>query len=281
MQVDKLTRTLGDSNLSIGTHLGMESLFWNYIKLYDEEREIDKQDINNYSLHLFNIFTLLRNVLNSIDYNDKIHLMSDVKTISSYLLDEVYTLIHMYKEFGFKVIVYFPDYSKVIKNFNVGKEYPSVVLWQLYQMMNGFLLELLKDKTKYPEIVFTDHRLPEIKELKPYLLTTSFGVDLLNKGNYLLLESHTGKVLGREHFGKKSHSIGKNDLTHLPMIPQLYYILGDTGLVKPFDFKTRRTVYELSIANHWTYRTSPSRVNFDLKKNEITRYILNNFKNIY
>lgn len=281
MDASKLERTLGDTNLSIGTHLAMETLFWKDMKLYDESREFEKHDLSEYSLHLFNVFTLLRNVLNSIQFNDKIQLLMDYPTVSSYLYDEIETVKYLYTQYGFQAQIYFPDYTRVIKNFNVKKEYPSVVLWQLYQAMRGFIDKMFPDKEKNYGIIFTDYRLPKLETKKPFLLTTSFGVDLLNKGNFANLESHTGNLIKREHFGKKYHSIGKNDLSDLPMIGELYYILGDNGLVKPFDIKTRREVYNMSINNKWTYRTTGSKVSYDLNRNPLTKGILTGFNNLY
>ena len=44
-------RTTGASELSIGTHLALESLFFDKLKLYDDTREFKKLKIQDYSYH--------------------------------------------------------------------------------------------------------------------------------------------------------------------------------------------------------------------------------------
>ena len=133
-------RVIGDTNLSIGTHLAMESIFFNKIKLYDETRVIpNKIDVTKYSLHMFNILTLLRNILNSYVYNDKIEILSKDPEVKSILLDEIYTLDHIYKMFDFKAIVYFPDYKVPIKSLNVNREYPNNNQWTMYTLLSKYI----------------------------------------------------------------------------------------------------------------------------------------------
>lgn len=275
-------RVVGDTNLSIGTHLAMESIFFNKIKLYDENREIpNKIDISKYSLHMFNILTLLRNVLNSFVYNDKIEILSKNTEIKSILLDEIFTLDHIYKMFDFKAIIYFPNYKVPIKSMNVNREYPNNNQWTMYTLLSKYIENLLKDEEIKHYIKVTDHILPKVNDVKPFILTTSYSLDYLNKGKYDLLESHTGVLKSRDKFGSKYHSIGKLDLDSLPMIEELYFILGDSSLVRPLDLKTRRLVHQLSIEKKWTYRTTGDKVKYDIKSNKELSGILEGFKKVY
>lgn len=275
-------RVVGDTNLSIGTHLAMESIFFNKIKLYDENREIpNKIDISKYSLHMFNILTLLRNVLNSFVYNDKIEILSKNTEIKSILLDEIFTLDHIYKMFDFKAIIYFPNYKVPIKSMNVNREYPNNNQWTMYTLLSKYIENLLKDEEIKHYIKVTDHILPKVNDVKPFILTTSYSLDYLNKGKYDLLESHTGVLKSRDKFGSKYHSIGKLDLDSLPMIEELYFILGDSSLVRPLDLKTRRLVHQLSIEKKWTYRTTGDKVKYDIKSNKELSGILDGFKKVY
>lgn len=275
-------RVIGDTNLSIGTHLAMESIFFNKIKLYDETRVIpNKIDVTKYSLHMFNILTLLRNILNSYVYNDKIEILSKDPEVKSILLDEIFTLDHIYKMFDFKAIIYFPDYKVPIKSLNVNKEYPNNNQWTMYTLLSKYIEDLLRDEEIKQYVKVTDHILPKVDDRKPFILTTSYSLDYLNKGNYDLLESHTGVLKSRDKFGGKYHSIGKLDLDSLPMVEELYFVLGDSSLVRPLDLKTRRLVHQLSIDKKWTYRTTGEKVKYDIKSNKELSTILNGFKRVY
>ena len=61
-------RTIGSSGISVGTHLMFEAIEeFSSIKLFDDSREITKVSLNNYKAHVFNIYTVIRNIVNSYE----------------------------------------------------------------------------------------------------------------------------------------------------------------------------------------------------------------------
>lgn len=284
MKIDKIERVVGGTNLSIGTHLALESLFFNSVDIYDEDREFEELNPSDYSLHMFNIFTLLRNILGSIELNDKFKCFEDPDTLTRYLVEEVQTLVYLYKELNMECMVYYPTYDKALRSLNFGKDPMEVRGWKMYLQMREYLKNLFKKQEFLPMVVKTSHRFPErkeTKEIRPFLVTTHYGIDLLNRGNFCLLESHTGALITRDKFGKKYHSIGETDLSDYPWLPELYYLLGDTQLVKPLALKFRKRIAEIAISKKWTHKTTASKVKYDVNIDNLLKGVINGYKPVY
>ena len=64
-------RAKGKSGLSIGTHLAMETIFPNKFELFDSEREIPKLNEKLYDTYVINIYTVARNVLGAVEYDNE------------------------------------------------------------------------------------------------------------------------------------------------------------------------------------------------------------------
>jgi len=283
-------RTITSLGLSIGTGLALESIFIDQIEtIFDSDRKFDKIDINKYKIHYFNIYVLVRNIVTSIPTINVNTLMASndkVKFITEVLDNEIEILDELYSNVDTKIILWIPDYAGVqinlLKKEYIGNLSKKDEIFLLVHDVIEKIRKSIRNKTFPIDAYSNKHTLPPSNE--SVLLTSYFALDLLNvKKNPKmdLLESHTGKLVTKEHFNKKYHAVGKQDLTRLPFTEFLLYILGDNTLVKIEKLGSRKEVIEISEKNRWNIYTSPTKVKYDLLKIESIRGRVNNFKEMY
>jgi len=256
-------RTITSLGLSIGTGLALETLF--DIAVYDANRKAPpKVDPSTYTTHIFNIYTLFRNVVSSIKYKEK-DLLIGQQQVKEQLLNDMYVLTTLYNQSDAKLAFYLPNYSSMYERMNKGKADGGYKPYALHSLM----VSALKGAV-YPGDVYvgnTNTGLPRITGKS--LLLSHHTLDLLNAvdGNTMhLLESHTGRVKSKLEWGTKYHPIGKRDLTILPMNKRLLYILGDRTIVKPSTLLDRVAIYDIALARKWNPTTSASVINTHIKK---------------
>ena len=271
-------RTVTSFGLSIGTGLALESIFDPTTERYDTDREIpNRVNIDNYKVHIFNIFTIARNILNAVNDKDKDSLINS-KHFLDILEDELYIIDSLYEDKKCKPIIFIPDYSKIYKNMNVGKD---TGITKAY-IENEKILSKLKHLTLENDIrvIKGSYKLPTLTG--KVLLTTSVPIDLLNKNISLdLLESHTGKLKTKKDFYTKFHKLGKTSLESIPFLQETVYLLGDGSVVLPHSLKIRRLLYNLSIERNWTNRTTTMKVRDDISKVPELFMLIKNFKLVY
>ncbi len=270
-------RTIGDTGLSIGTHLALESVFHDSISPYDKNRTIpNKIDINRYKYHIFNMYTIIRNIMSACTHKYKDEIIQHKDFINT-IIDEINIITYLYMDYKCKPIFISPDYSKLHYSLNKGKESVATLVYIEHKQIYHILKKAPKNLKE--KMLETNFKFPTLEG--EILLTTSVPVDLLNKGNITLLESHTGKIKTKSEFNSKFHKLGKADLSNMPFIEELVYILGDTSFVLPLKVSVRRPLYELSIEKNWTYRTSRDKVLSDIKNNDELKFILKDFSRSY
>lgn len=272
-------RTIGDSGLSIATHLSMENIF--PIPRYDLERPLaNPLDLNDYTYFLFNFYTLVRNIYNSYKETDKVSIIKD-KDFYGVIEDEVLLLQNYFDNFNkTKFVIYRPDYEDVFKSLNIGKEYKLGVKYEDYLIVDKYIDKFLsKGNNLYKMVEQTSHLFPKMEG--DVIVMTHFSHDLLNKGRLHLLESHTGKLKSNKDFYTKLHSVGARDMSYVPFYEQTYYIFGDTNLIRPLPIITRKNVLAIGIEKNWTYKTSPAMIKYHLESDTDTKDILKQFKSVY
>ena len=279
-------RTTGATGISIGSHLALESFFFNKLEIYDKERKFDKLKGEDYDVHVWNIFTIIRNILNACEEKDKSLIFQD-PTLPQLIIDELGAIGKLYADTKCKPYLFYPDYTKLMKAWNKDKE--PIVTNPMKENMNisNLLAELKKNKLIQEDNIplannKRDHKLPELGlKGKKVIITTHIAVDLFNSCVTALLESHTGKLKKENEYNTKYHSIGKNDLTMLPWIQELYYILGDHNLIVGVkNILIRKKILELAKRFNWTPSTSKVKVMVNLSTSEANMYI-RNFKSMY
>ena len=274
------TRTIGSSGTSIGTHLLLESLFKKYIKLYDETREIPTVDIEKYRYHVYNLYTIVRNIVNSVtSTKEKENILLEPK-FKEVLQLELANIVKYYKKTLCTPVLFYPDYSNVFIKFNVNKRPDSIAFYRQHEIITNKLKELDKkdkiiscNKGKGYRIVDLQGKL---------LITTHLSVDLHNnKSTIDLLESHTGKLYTKKDYNKRYHKVGREDITHLPFNEELHYILGDTTIVRPLCVVDRKEVVRISREFNWTPLTTREKVIDNIKRNPNICNILKDFERLY
>lgn len=280
MDLDKLERSIGSSGLSIGTHLMYESVFPN-LKRYDITREPPSEvNLRDYNVHYFNLYTLVRNIINSFQELNKDKIMNNKKLIDL-ILNEIYLLEEMYQN-ETKIVFYLCKYDKAIKAYNNGKNLRNYGRYERYVVFTNFLRSIVsKNKELKEKIVESDFKLPKTPPNMKVLITTHFALDLRNKMDLELLESHTGKLKKPIEFNTKYHGLGKMDLSSIPFIPELLFILGDDTLVKICDIPTRREIVNTGLSKNWTPLTSRYKVLTDIKDIQGARKAIFNFSDVY
>ena len=234
--------------VSIGTGLSLETLFSPIQNVYDENRviSIDKDfSINNYSLFVFNISTLLRNIITSIKFGDLLQVSKD--DILTCLLEEIDFLTNFFESNNLNIKFYINNYEYV-KNV-YGKENKlrtSTTDKQIY--IDGINEHCLNKLKKEDEVTLFSKDIKYGKE-HSVLLFTHIPFDLLSYNNFLkleLLESHTGIVKTRKSFNTKYYSLPKEmDMSFLPFMEYLLSIFGDHVMFHPAPLKERIDLYKV------------------------------------
>lgn len=279
MDLRKLERVIGDSGLSIGTHLTMENIF--PIPRYDEEKELANPiDLNDYTYFIFNFYTLVRNIYNSYTEKDKFSIIKHMDF--HYIIEEEIDVLQSYFS-NFKktkFVIYRPDYSKVIKNLNMGKEGKPSAKYEEYVFLDKYMDKFIKSNTIISNAVDNcKHILPKMEG--DVIVMTHYSVDLLNKGRLHLIESHTGKLKSKKDFYTKFHTLGVRDLSYIPFMEETYYIFGDTQFIRPLPVPIRRAVLAMGMEKNWTYKTSEGLIKMQLSSDPDTRDVFRNFKSVY
>lgn len=248
--------------VAIGTGLALESMFDPVIDPYDPDREIpNKVELKDYKYHIWNIYTIIRNLLHSVDEKDKISLITD-KNFTKELNQEIDTLVNLYNNTDLTVVIFIPDYDKVMDSFNKHKvsEFtkPMVELLAVRDYLKNYTPDGLINT------ITGGFNIPRMEG--NILLTTHLTVDLLNQHNKItLLESNTGKVKSKYEWYTKYHPIGKRDLDTIPMVEEVLYILGDHNMVIPAPLTTRLELYQVAIDRRWTSKTTREKIVADLR----------------
>ena len=248
--------------VAIGTGLALESMFDPVIDPYDPDREIpNKIELKDYKYHIWNIYTIIRNLLHSVDEKDKISLITD-KNFTKELNQEIDTLINLYNNTDLTVVIFIPDYDKVMDSFNKHKvsEFtkPMVELLAVRDYLKNYTPDGLINT------ITGGFNIPRMEG--NILLTTHLTVDLLNQHSKItLLESNTGKVKSKYEWYTKYHPIGKRDLDTIPMVEEVLYILGDHNMVIPAPLTTRLELYQVAIDRRWTSKTTREKIVADLR----------------
>lgn len=248
--------------VAIGTGLALESMFEPVIEPYDPDREIpNKVELKDYKYHIWNIYTIIRNLLHSVTEKDKISLITD-KNFTKELNQEIDTLVNLYNNTDLTVVIFIPDYDKVMDSFNKHKvsEFtkPMVELLAVRDYLKNYTPDGLINT------ITGGFNIPRMEG--NILLTTHLTVDLLNQHNKItLLESNTGKLKSKYEWYTKYHPIGKRDLDTIPMVEEVLYILGDHNMVIPAPLTTRLELYQVAIDRRWTSKTTREKIVADLR----------------
>lgn len=233
--------------VSIATGLALETIFEPIQSVVDESRQVpDKIDTSSYTNYIFNVSTLLRNILNSV--NGK-----DVLTISKLdfyntLLEEIEWLTEFFQSNSLNINFYVNDYNYVKITYG-----PKDVLRKATtdkQIYQDNIFSYCLDKLKKEDDV--KHFSNDIKYNKEdlALIFTHVPWDLLSYKNFIkmdLLESHTGLIKTRKSWNTKYFKLpGDKDMSFLPFIEYLLAdVFGDHVMFHPATLSKRLEIYDM------------------------------------
>lgn len=274
-----LERKLGANSLSIGTDLAVEAVFPNLPK-YTDDIKYTQGDIDTYDFHIWNVYTIVRNFVNSVPNKDYTSVMRNTLFLPL-LIEEVDRLHRLYDGMKCKIVMFYPVYKQVYKNYNVNKEVVNTNPYSMHLAIKSFL------ESDHGKKVFIQYRRPDHRWSKKYrlnnlLVTTHIPCDLFNANKTInLLESHTGVIKTKEEFNTKFHKLGSESLTSLPFMEELLYIFGDNQIVFSLPVGIRRKVVKLATEKEWFVHSKEDQIVRDIKNDSELKSILHKFNRIY
>lgn len=281
-------RTTGGFALSIATSLAFESLFEARQPPYDPQRQIpQKIDVKHYDELWINLATLYRNIIGSLpdkmDYYaikpaDIYHaLVFELEMILSLMSHEGHDLCKpMFYYCGYESLYKrkFPPAVRLREDKTDGQKYNTHMLTETMKLF-------FKNIESGPFFQFNSEILP--KRPTTSLIITHVPHDLLSYNNFKrldLLESHTGKLKGRNLWYTKFNAVGSEELNTLPFIRQLLYLFGDHIIFQPTDIRFRKLILEISRNRRWTPMTTEQKVKMDLDLDIKERYLFDLYKQL-
>lgn len=250
--------------VSIGTGLSLETVFDPPDDVrYDKDREIPmviKPD--DYKYHIYNIYTIARNILSACVIKDKFQLINN-KFFLPTVLEEIENINMLYEDFKAKPILFMPDYTSLFKKFNKDKENATTNAVIDYDTMR----KIFKNIKPSMDFITTTSLVATNEKV---LLLSNYTIDLLNYKRVPkldLLESHTGKIKTKAYFNSKYHPIGKRDMSIIPFTEKLLYLLGDKTIVKPGKLKLRIDLYKIAEEKNWNNKTTLDKIMYGIKDN--------------
>ena len=278
-----MDRTMSNYPLiSVGTGLALETMFMPEAGYFDPNRNIEyKIKKHEYRNVYINVYTVLRNIVSAISSTEDKHKFLDNNksdsAIVSTFLDEYTEIERLLLANDFLPILYIVDYSKNKVVHNSDRNVINSISDTLSSKQNSFINKAVKKIKKeyynnflenlkvnivkyenkinkeYLNIVINklktgDNKLPLIGNSKN-LIISHFAIDLLNLkylSNLTLLETHTGRLVNHKHFNKKYPELTNMDFTTIvPFTEKMYYVFGDSNLLKPVAAKYRKSLYNI------------------------------------
>lgn len=236
------SRTKSGFPVSIGTGLALETIFDPIEEIYDPDRIVPpKIDKSRFDYYLFNVSTLLRNLITSVTYAQFLEVKKE--EVLEVLLDELEFLSEFFTVNNLDIHFYLVEYEEVKRKYaqslRVAHTQKQIYLAQLTD-------EILEELKKYNEIELFKNSI-KMPQLKRALIFTHIAYDLTNYKNFkelVLLESHTGIIKERKDWYTKYYPLPRRDLSIIPLSKLLLPIFGDHVMFRPEKLHTRLEVYD-------------------------------------
>ena len=267
-------------NISIGSGIAFEALMTATAPKYDESLIIDKFK-NDYDCVWVNVFTILRNIISSIE-DRNVDLNKHIKDLVILLAEDLSTINSIFniELSDKKIYFYLPDYSKIIKELGENcRLYSSEKKSLEFNTMNTVCKRLNNDFNK--KIMSINKR---------SIVLTHFPIDLLNINNnkeIYLLESNTGVIKSKREFSSKFYKIKDKDnvnktdiFKHIPFNLLTILIFGDSHFFNTSSLKLRKFLIALSNEKKWNYLTSEEKIIRDVRLSKIDDELLQQFNKI-
>lgn len=235
--------------ISIGSALSLETLFNPVKEAYDPSRIIpDRPSLDKYSLYVFNINTLLRNLINCIPYVS----LREIKAsdILDTLLEEIEFITHFFSSNNLNIKFYVNSYSYIKNTYDAKKLRNATTDKQIFiDTLTSYCLNKLKKEDEVSHFTKDIH----YDKNDSVLLFTHVPWDLLSYSNFInleLLESNTGVIKTRKSWNSKYYPIPNKDMSFLPFFEYLLVTFGDHVLFHPDTLEKRLSVYNQMKTKH-------------------------------
>lgn len=238
-------RTKSGFPVSIGTGLALETIFDPVEEVYDPNREVPERiDRTKYDIYLFNISTLVRNIINSINTNDVVRVRKDDYLETT--LEEIEWLKGYFELNQLNIHFYTHSYVYVKKTYS--EERLRIVSTPKQALRDSIVSYVLsKVDRELPFIHHFDKNIDLKAKKSNVLIFTHIPFDLLSYRYFLnmdLLESHTGVVKDRSKFNTKYYPLPNEDMSFLPFFEYLLAdVFGDHVMFRPNKLEIRKKVY--------------------------------------
>ena len=229
--------------LSVGSGLALEVLFTPTQESIDPERVVENlPDLSVYSLYIFNLSTLMRNILSSFKF-EQIASASNSKLYD--ILKEEIEFLQGFFESNSTPIAFYTNSCSFFKKTYPDKLRKSTTDKQL--RLNDITEYCLKRAEKEFNVSTFSKDVHFGKEHRG-LIFTHIPADLLSYHRFTtldLLESHTGKIKTRKEWNTKYFPLPGKDMSFLPFMEYLLVTFGDKQMFKPAPLKEREELYKM------------------------------------
>jgi len=237
-------RTQSGFPVSIGTGLSLETLFTPIQDVYDDTRQVNNlPDLSVYSVYIFNISTLLRNLINAVSFKDLV--VIPTKDILEALLEEIDFLTNYFTANNINIKFYINSYDFVKNTYKEGDKLRKSTTDK--QLFTDNIYSYCLNKIKKEDDVQLFTKDIRYNKTDSGLIFTHVPFDLLSYGNFIkldLLESHTGLIKTRKDWNTKYYPIPNKDMSFLPFMEYLLVCFGDHVMFKPDPINKRLELYE-------------------------------------
>lgn len=235
-------RTMSGFPLSIGTGLALEAIFQPVEESLHETPPTPLPDRTIYSSYVFNVATIVRNLISVIPYHELITIPT--KHLVSVSIDEVSYLESFFTSNDTTPYFYINDYSYFKKTYKDTIRKASTDKQIFIEMLTNRILKEISNSLNYVKKFTKDIY---IGREEKSLLLSHVPADLLSHTRFTnldLLESHTGVIKSRIHWNTKYFPVPNRDMTFLPFYEYLLTVFGDRHMFRPKPIKDRVEVYE-------------------------------------
>lgn len=264
--------------VSVGTSLGLESIFQSDQPSIDPTREIpQKVNILDYQEFFINVSTLFRNMMGSLPKEGAQGVISpDLKDALINEIAYIKALVDFHSSGKTNVVFYVCNYKKIESmqsNFITIRQ-DNTVNQKIYRALhNQAIAGVIKEIGAGDDFRIYDSEVNVVPLGKPSivpfkgkgLIMTHYAWDLgsYNKFTTLdLIESHSGKLKKRSEFYTKYYH-GK-DLPNIPFYKSMIPIWGDNEHFSPVHMKVRKAILEVAKQNNWTQLTTMAKIKDNL-----------------
>jgi len=262
----------------------MEAIFPVDDRKKDIEFPVERIETSLYKVFFVNVYTIVRNVLSSIyDYKKRKRVLERGR-VDDFLLDVIFreleTMEMLFSVTKMGFYVYLPDYRDIenykVKLYGIKKNDKPTMVKRERALIEAYVNKIKKSDFIKSFNVYKDRHI----RAKGTLLMTHKDYDLHNK-KISVLESHSGKLVKPNEFGKRYKKYGDLNLDFLPYYELLCYLIGTKNDYPTLDRRIKKKTVELLTENNATEKSSLVEIKNILRKDSDIKLLMSGLRNFY